>query len=386
MVSAAAVRFGVGVLGNVIAFFLFLSPVPTFIQIVKKGSVEQYSPVPYLATFINCMLWVLYGLPMVKPDSTLVVTINGAGVVIEIVYLSLFVYYSDHKRQKLKVAGIAAAEVVTVGLLAALVLSLAHTTHLRTQVVGMVAIVSNIMMYAAPLSVMKLVITTKSVEYMPFFLSLASFANGIAWTVYAIRPFDPYIAAPNGLGSLFGLGQLILYGAFYKSTKQQIAARKAKEAEIGLTTIVVGQESSNVRPQNGPGSAKATETCQMYTQTIVVWAPEAPRKTENNLILRLEFHHSPELSHELPRMPRRNMNLEMRKPVQQLLALFEDDAQHMPHENATDTVKEEQLTERDHQCILMQKRTNLESFADFIDIRSIVNLLGSHYELNDPNT
>ncbi|KAL8141564.1 hypothetical protein V2J09_014596 [Rumex salicifolius] len=251
MVSADAVRFGVGVLGNVIAFFLFLSPLPTFIQIYKKGTVGQYSPIPYLATFINCMLWVLYGLPMVKPNSTLVVTINGFGVLIEIVYLSLFLVYSKDKRQKLKVGSIAVAEVAVVAVLASLVLSLAHTTHLRTQVVGMLAIVSNIMMYAAPLSVMKLVITTKSVEYMPFFLSLASFANGIAWTVYAIRPFDPYIAAPNGLGSLFGLAQLILYAAFYKSTKQQMAARKAKEAEIGLTGIVVGQESNKNKPANG---------------------------------------------------------------------------------------------------------------------------------------
>lgn len=40
----------------------------------------------------------------------------------------------------------------------------------------------------------KLVISTKSVEYMPFFLSLASFANGVAWTTYAFLPFDPFIA------------------------------------------------------------------------------------------------------------------------------------------------------------------------------------------------
>lgn len=40
----------------------------------------------------------------------------------------------------------------------------------------------------------KLVITTKSVEYMPFFLSLASFGNGACWTTYAFIPFDPFIA------------------------------------------------------------------------------------------------------------------------------------------------------------------------------------------------
>lgn len=39
----------------------------------------------------------------------------------------------------------------------------------------------------------KLVITTKSVEYMPFFLSLASLGNGLAWTTYALIHFDPFI-------------------------------------------------------------------------------------------------------------------------------------------------------------------------------------------------
>jgi solute carrier family 50 protein (sugar transporter) len=39
----------------------------------------------------------------------------------------------------------------------------------------------------------KMVIQTKSVEYMPLFLSLASLVNGICWTAYALIRFDLYI-------------------------------------------------------------------------------------------------------------------------------------------------------------------------------------------------
>ncbi|XP_039004409.1 bidirectional sugar transporter SWEET7-like [Hibiscus syriacus] len=74
------IRNVVGVTGNVISLFLFLSPVPTFAQIWKKNSVEQFSPAPYLATLINCMVWVIYGLPMVHPNSTLVVTNSAKAV------------------------------------------------------------------------------------------------------------------------------------------------------------------------------------------------------------------------------------------------------------------------------------------------------------------
>ncbi|KAF4399499.1 hypothetical protein G4B88_022582 [Cannabis sativa] len=42
-------------------------------------------------------------------------------------------------------------------------------------------------------STIKLVITTKSVEFMPFFLSFASLLNGITWTTYALIKFDHFI-------------------------------------------------------------------------------------------------------------------------------------------------------------------------------------------------
>jgi solute carrier family 50 (sugar transporter) len=37
------------------------------------------------------------------------------------------------------------------------------------------------------------VIKTKSVEYMPFLLSLVSFLNGCCWTAYALIRFDLYV-------------------------------------------------------------------------------------------------------------------------------------------------------------------------------------------------
>jgi solute carrier family 50 (sugar transporter) len=104
------------------------------------------------------------------------------------------------------------------------------------------------------------VITTKSVEYMPFFLSLVSFLNGVCWTAYALIRFDPYVTVstcvqekssclcmqfpklnhmscsryimqiPNGLGTLSGLIQLILYACYYKSTPK-------KEKNVELRTV-----------------------------------------------------------------------------------------------------------------------------------------------------
>ncbi|THU52859.1 hypothetical protein C4D60_Mb10t08350 [Musa balbisiana] len=215
----------------------------TFVRIWKKGSVEQFSPIPYVATLLNCMMWVVYGLPMVHPHSMLVITINGSGLAIELSYVLLFLVYS-HGSKRLKVLLMLLAETAFVAAVALLVLTLAHTHERRSMIVGVLCVFFGTMMYAAPLSVMRLVIQTKSVEYMPLFLSLASFFNGVCWTAYALIRFDPYITIPNGLGVVFSVAQLMLYATYYKSTQRQIEAVKRK-TEMGLTDVVVVKGDAN---------------------------------------------------------------------------------------------------------------------------------------------
>lgn len=88
-------------------------------------------------------------------------------------------------------SAVLAVEVVFVAILTALVLTLEHTTDQRTVSVGIVCCIFNTMMYASPLSVMKMVRKTKSLEFMPLLLSVAGFLNAGVWTVYGLVPFRP---------------------------------------------------------------------------------------------------------------------------------------------------------------------------------------------------
>ncbi|CAA0812918.1 Bidirectional sugar transporter SWEET1 [Striga hermonthica] len=72
-------------------------------------------------------------------------------------------------------------------------------------------------MYASPLAVMKVVIKTKSVEYMPFLLSLFVFLSATCWLIYGLIGKDIFILVPNGLGCLFGAMQLSLYAVYCKN-------------------------------------------------------------------------------------------------------------------------------------------------------------------------
>ncbi|KAI0522348.1 hypothetical protein KFK09_004726 [Dendrobium nobile] len=231
MLSANAIRNIIGIVGNVISFGLFLSPAPTFMKIYKMKAVEQFSPIPYLTILVNCMLWVFYGLPIVKPNTILVSTINGVGVLIVSSYLIIFFYFSP-KKMRIKVLNILVGELVFMTIVVTLVLITLHTHDSRSRIVGIIAIIFCIGMYASPLSVMKLVIKTKSVKYMPFWLSFTGFLNGICWTSYALIKIDIYLLIPNGLGAILGLLQLLLYAFYYNHNGIEGHENKEENVEM----------------------------------------------------------------------------------------------------------------------------------------------------------
>ncbi|XP_062169013.1 bidirectional sugar transporter SWEET5 isoform X2 [Alnus glutinosa] len=228
MVNTEAARTAVGIIGNVISIGLFASPIPTFVKILKAKSVEDFKPDPYVATVLNCAMWCFYGLPLVHPDSFLVITINGCGLIIEIIYVTVFFLYSPwSKRRRILIALV--IEIIFFACVVFVTLHFFHTTKERSTIIGTVCIVLNVLMYASPLTVMRMVIRTRSVKYMPFTLSVANFCNGVVWMIYALLKFDLFILIPNGLGTFFGLGQLILYASYYRSTQWD---RRAREAEL----------------------------------------------------------------------------------------------------------------------------------------------------------
>ncbi|KAK4767977.1 hypothetical protein SAY87_003118 [Trapa incisa] len=229
MVSAETARNIVGVIGNVISFGLFLSPCPTFYEIIKNKSVQEFKEDPYLATALNCMFWILYGMPFVHPDSTLVITINSIGFVLELIYLSIFFAYAPNKGKKKVILCLLVEIIFTAAVATGILLGL-KTFSKRSLAFGIICDIFNIIMYASPLTVMKKVITTKSVKYMPLPLSLASFLNACIWTAYALIKFDIYILISNGLGSLFGAAQLILFACYFRSTPAEVDAEDVKKS------------------------------------------------------------------------------------------------------------------------------------------------------------
>uniref|UniRef100_A0A7N2N8H2 Bidirectional sugar transporter SWEET n=1 Tax=Quercus lobata TaxID=97700 RepID=A0A7N2N8H2_QUELO len=188
------VSFSIGVIGNVISLLVFLSPVGTFWRIIKRRSTEEFESLPYICTLLNSALWTYYGI--IKPGALLVATINGFGVLVETIFVTLFLIYAPAK-SRAKTAILFG--ILDVGFLAAAVLvaQLVLQRETRIDAIGFLCAGLNIIMYGSPLAAMRTVVTTKSVEYMPFFLSFFLFLNGGTWTIYALLVRDYFLLGPD---------------------------------------------------------------------------------------------------------------------------------------------------------------------------------------------
>ncbi|XP_057949397.1 bidirectional sugar transporter SWEET2a-like [Malania oleifera] len=201
-----------GVAGNILAFVLFLSPIPTFRRIIKNQSTEEFSGLPYIYALLNCLICLWYGMPLVSPGIILVATVNSIGAVFQLIYISIFIAFAE-KAKKVKMSGLLA---VVFGLFAAIVVVSMRLLdpHMRQIFVGYLSMASLVSMFASPLFVINLVIRTKSVEYMPFYLSLSTFLMSLSFFAYGMLKYDPFIYVPNGIGTILGAVQLALYTYF----------------------------------------------------------------------------------------------------------------------------------------------------------------------------
>ncbi|KAI8529251.1 hypothetical protein RHMOL_Rhmol12G0210700 [Rhododendron molle] len=165
--SSHNLAFAFGLLGNIVSFFVFLSPLPTFYKIYQKKSTEGFQSVPYVVALFSAMLLMYYAF-LKDNDGILIITINSFGCLVETIYIVVYLFYAPKKTKKQ-------------------------------------------------------VIRTQSVEYMPFSLSLTLTLNAVMWFFYGFLIKDFNIAIPNVLGFVFGIIQMVVYGVYKRKGTKKLA-------------------------------------------------------------------------------------------------------------------------------------------------------------------
>ncbi|CAI8585781.1 unnamed protein product [Vicia faba] len=222
-----------GILGNFISFMVYLAPTPTFYRIWKGKSTQGFQCLPYLVALFSSMLWLYYGL--IKTNATFLITINAFGCVVEIIYIIIYTIYAT-KNARILTLKIFAVMNVASSVLIVLVIQFALHGSLKVTVLGWLCTTFSICVFAAPLTIVAKVIKTKSVEFMPFNLSLFLSISAVIWFSYGLFLKDICIALPNVLGFVLGLFQMILY-LIYRN--KATAPREEFELEQTMTNVVI---------------------------------------------------------------------------------------------------------------------------------------------------
>ncbi|KAK7320874.1 hypothetical protein VNO77_30768 [Canavalia gladiata] len=214
---AETLRMVVAVIGNVASVSLYAAPTVTFKRVIRKKSTEEFSCIPYIIALLNCLLFTWYGLPVIsyKWENFPLVTVNGVGIAFELSYVLIYFWFSSAKG-KVKVAMTAVPVLIVFGAIA-VVSAFAFPDHRhRKLLVGSIGLGVSVAMYASPLVVMKKVIQTKSVEFMPLPLSLCSFLASVLWLTYGLLIRDIFVAGPSVIGTPLGILQLVLHCKYWK--------------------------------------------------------------------------------------------------------------------------------------------------------------------------
>ena len=94
--------------------------------------------------------------------------------------------------------------------------------NLALSVIGKVAVIVCVILFASPLAALKTVIETKSAKSIPLPFTLACMLNCFLWSVAGVLDMkDFYVYFPNILGLLSSIAQLSLY-FIYGNANQSI--------------------------------------------------------------------------------------------------------------------------------------------------------------------
>ncbi|KAL9666638.1 hypothetical protein QQ045_000973 [Rhodiola kirilowii] len=246
-----------------------LAPVPTFYSICRNKSTGEFQCIPYILNDFGALVWIYYASHL---DNVLLIAINSLRVVIATVYILIFLKYAT-KETRMSIVKQLLCNSVVVGALVLIAQLIIINAATRVKFLGWACVIYSIAAFVAPLGVIEQVRRTKSVEFMPFGLSLLLTINTVMWSVYGSLLKDLYIQIPNFLGIPLGTAQLVLYMAYHNSEAvkgeklPEHASEMTKSSETGYNHI----EATNTFPlQNNLVTTSRTQVPRGVVVDVVV--------------------------------------------------------------------------------------------------------------------
>ncbi|KAJ4849732.1 hypothetical protein Tsubulata_016115 [Turnera subulata] len=174
-----------------------------------------------------------------------IIGINSIGLVMEATYIIFYLVYAPRKEKMFTLRLVTFFNIGGYSLVALATNFLAKDHHNRVRLLGTICAAFNLAEFAAPLAIMRRVIKTKSVEYMPFTLSFTLTLCAALWFLYGFLRKDFFIAVPSMVGFAFGIAQLILYLIYKDSKKNMEIPKQQGGGSTGTSVDLKGTTSKN---------------------------------------------------------------------------------------------------------------------------------------------
>jgi len=120
---------------------------------------------------------------------------------------------------------------------------LSFTHEEKTLIIGIIVNINLIVFFAAPLSTIYTVLTTKNSASIHRPLMITNTFNAIFWSLYGLALWNFVIIIPNGCGVLFGVIQIILSCWFPRRDNGEAILRTVTYDKGDASTVTISSES-----------------------------------------------------------------------------------------------------------------------------------------------
>ena len=193
--------------GTGLAIYFFLAPAVPFIKLVNEQlKVNDVPGILLICSFMNCILWADYGLLI---DTFQIYLANGIGGAITLIWITIYLIYFGNQSMK--------CAIFLILLLMVLVGGISYTFYfiIEAKITGLIAMIFNVLMYAAPFEKITKVFKTRNHNLIPIFSTIGGFFCSLCWLMFGIYIGERNLMIPNALGLLCAIIQVIVYLVFY---------------------------------------------------------------------------------------------------------------------------------------------------------------------------
>ncbi|KAL3155333.1 hypothetical protein ABBQ38_010894 [Trebouxia sp. C0009 RCD-2024] len=210
-------------------------PLREVVSIRKEHRIGEFNPMPFAAMILNHTGWVVYA---VLHTDWFIFSAETTGLLCGI-WITFSLYPLSNEKMQNRLSGLVVVAGLVYCILALVTMVLKTAAPSKVTVMWSWAVsVTQVLLYAAPLSTIVQAIRDRSSASFHLGLAVMGFVSSSMWTVYGSTSKNLFILVPSLLGALLTLMALAVCGLFPRTREPQTPAQRQQSQFRNLERAV----------------------------------------------------------------------------------------------------------------------------------------------------